>query len=300
MPFPASDAFWSEQYELSERKFYNNVFYIPGEDTIINELKYSKIYLLNDSVFDANTAIYVGALREDSNKRIWLKKGPVVEPYNDSQWWNYCNSYICDKELLLYDFSVNEGDTIKEGNFTVFFSDDNAVTVVVDKIDTILVENSPRKRISFAYYDNYSKSKGWSYWVEGIGSLNGLFFPSPYYIPTCACSGNILVGLKHHGEIKYFNDNYPSFFPTDIQHVTKSVSPISVRNTPDNSISFDFNSIRPKSLKIYNTSGVTIINQDVSGQLSVVLNLNSIESGVYIYCINDENDNSHRGKFVIK
>ena len=73
IPFPKNNAIWSEVYITPGSDLfppvYSTYFYerfaISGEDTIINNVGYKKIYMFLDSVFNKNTASYIGALRED-------------------------------------------------------------------------------------------------------------------------------------------------------------------------------------------------------------------------------------------
>jgi hypothetical protein len=111
VPFPDSGAIWSEVYypetdgnvPSSESIFER--FALSGEDTIMNEKLYKKLFIFYDSVFNKNKASCVGGIREDSLKRIY-----------------YCGSIIHDckpmvteySEILLYDFSLNLGDSLGE------------------------------------------------------------------------------------------------------------------------------------------------------------------------------------------
>ena len=210
VPFPTSDAIWSEVYYFHDDGYFHDDsedrspayerFAVNGEDTIINGISYKKIYMFLNTEFDKNTASYIGALREDEQKRIWLKMDKSIHLYKPRLFSNA-------EEILLYDFSVKEGDTIKSEYFNIAGGD-----VVVEKIDTIKIGNTYRKKIKI-------KTDQWINleWIEGIGSLYGLFFASHLKTPTGDIPKNVLIGFKHQNEILYFNDAYPSFYPTTAQ-----------------------------------------------------------------------------------
>jgi len=119
-------------------------------DTTINNQSYYKIYETNDSIFDINFAIYRGAIRENGLE--WR----AIEA-NDSI------------EYTLYDFGLQEGDTIVSQNPWAATS----LEMVVDTI--FFVQNSGHTYKYFQmktiepFYEWYTES-----WIEGIGSMNGL------------------------------------------------------------------------------------------------------------------------------
>lgn len=115
-----------------------------GEDTIVDNKLYNKIYYSNDSLntywnFENNY------LREDSTKKVFYKNGS-------------------SSEIVLYDFNLEINDTFYISEFCV---------QIVNEIDTIELNNGElRKRIKLGILDN--PNWGQEYWIEGIGSNFGL------------------------------------------------------------------------------------------------------------------------------
>jgi len=77
--FPDSGAIWSEIYQppinpdLTWPDPIYERFALNGEDTVINDTAYKKLYIFYDTTFNKNTATYIGGIREDSSKKIFIE-----------------------------------------------------------------------------------------------------------------------------------------------------------------------------------------------------------------------------------
>ena len=107
VPFPDSGAIWSEAYHPPLR---NGVFPPPiyerfalsGEDTIIDEIIYNKLYIFFDTVFNKNDATYAGGIREDENKRVYFKGDNIIHDFKPMiDFHNY-------EEILLFECVIVE------------------------------------------------------------------------------------------------------------------------------------------------------------------------------------------------
>ncbi|MBP6643317.1 MAG: hypothetical protein KA186_09515 [Flavobacteriales bacterium] len=91
-----------------------------------------------------------------------------------------------DKEYLLYDFSLNAGETTYVGSETFALPD--TAMAIVQSIDTIEVLGTPRRR--FTMLIDLCPSEGNEpfftpmEWIEGIGSTT-----HPFYAAICLCDG---------------------------------------------------------------------------------------------------------------
>jgi hypothetical protein len=121
-----------------------------GGDTIINSTLYNKLYELD---YDPNCSLntygpyYVGCFRNDiPEKRVYFIKKTQSE------------------ELLLYDFSLNIGDTVPQTyiNFSYPY-------LIVEDIDSVMVGSSYRKRFTYLQ-ETYPPV----FAIEGIGAHTGL------------------------------------------------------------------------------------------------------------------------------
>lgn len=117
-------------------------FCVAGSDTLIANDTFKKVIKCPEQV-------YHGAYRSENRKVYFVPKDST-------------NQY------LLYDFSVEVGDTIPQVYFEYFYGGSMFLTdYVIDYIDTIMINGNPHKRIN-------------NNWVEGIGNLQG-FLLEPYF-----------------------------------------------------------------------------------------------------------------------
>jgi hypothetical protein len=117
-------------------------FCVDGSDTLIANDTFKKVIKCPEQV-------YHGAYRSENRKVYFVPKDST-------------------NQFLLYDFSVEVGDTIPQVYFEYFYGDGMFLTdYVIYHIDTIFVNGNPHKRIN----DN---------WVEGIGNLQG-FLLEPFF-----------------------------------------------------------------------------------------------------------------------
>lgn len=285
--FPDSGAIWSEVY-LPPLDMYGNFpppiyerFTLNGEDTIINEISYKKLYIFSDTVFNKSNATYIGGIREDENKRVYFKGDTVIHDFKPMiDFHNY-------KEILLFDFSVSIGDTIWDGNYP------EGAYLIVKNIDTLLVGGVVRKSFTF-------KNSCCVEWIEGIGNLNGLLFTSGS-LPTNGLNGD-LICFKQNNEILYFNKNYSECFPvlTGIETKKNDFSNIKVFPNPSNdNIRFCFGEHQIKLIQIIDCNGQSCGHFDIQLQSEFLLSIDKYEPGIYFYKATNRNGMVHTGKFVV-
>lgn len=169
--------------------FYQHTYFLNG-DTTITGLKYHRIFHTTDSVMSLKQSNYIGAIREDNGK------------------WLFCENNQT-KESLLYDFNLNVGSTI------LVHSPDIADTVKVKAIETTLINGEMRKIFSMQMFDKYlNKYIDINPWIEGIGSMDGLFMNNPFL----ADSGDNLICYHHNNDWFYINPSYKTCrLPTAIE-----------------------------------------------------------------------------------
>lgn len=116
----------------------HKIQYLMQGDTIINNQSYKKVFSTQyDSLI--YSLDYIGAMRENDSGQVYFLRSPVFVP-------GHLYSVPDTMEILLYDFSLQQGDTfhlqVDVGSFY-----DSAFTV--DYTDSVLVDGSWRKRIVF-------------------------------------------------------------------------------------------------------------------------------------------------------
>ncbi|WP_455505416.1 hypothetical protein [Coprobacter sp.] len=164
--FPTKDAIWNicvDTYPESKSYFYG----LTG-DTVIDNQTYNKLYLLNDTLLQIDSKdIYVGGIRQ-SDKKVYMK--PADTKYKEEI-----------EEFLMYDFSAKKGDILNMDKRPFYYYDFFGLTFENVDIYNLANHISRSARIE----DIQDTDLGFTMvvflidfdtWIEGIGSLSGLFF----------------------------------------------------------------------------------------------------------------------------
>jgi len=197
VPFPTENAEWNIAYSTGPNYPYgittSLLQYSLRGDTIINEIGYNKI-CLNIGTRELPVYRLVGFLREMNKQIFYIGSGYINAAYwinpQKMKWIKECSSaQLNNNELMLYDFNVKEGESVQWG-----YNGD-----IIDKIDSVLIGQSYRKRYSFKNSNNLV--------IEGIGSVvKGLFDKAT---PITTCGGSNMdsehICFSKNGETVYHN-----------------------------------------------------------------------------------------------
>lgn len=271
VPFPDSNAAWSEVYwkpvftyplwEYNKYAFFN-------EDTIINSITYHKLFHTHASDITKTNSTCVGGIREDSLKRVFASTSMFQ-----------FSSEI--KEVLLYDFSLNEGDTFFNSYASDICTNCLQGDEVISKIDTIKVDNTFRKVYSFDDYNHII-------WIEGIGSLQGLLSCWADW-PTNG-SSNDLVCFHQNDTLLYFysgwledyyDDCVPSFVLNGVPLLPNSDVKVYPNPVTDNFVYFE--NLDFELLELYDINGCLVLSVDISGMKNYTLDFSTYTDCIYFY-----------------
>lgn len=280
--FPDSGAIWSEVYYPSisdgERISYER-FALSGQDTVINTKTYKKLYLFYDTVFRKDNAICIGGIREDGLKKVYFIGDSALHEFKP-----FDVVFHAGEELLLYDFSLNVGDTIRQGNFD---------WLIVQKIDTMAIGNTYRKIFHF-------ENIWWVKWIEGIGNIKGLLFTSDA-LPTNGTDGD-LICFKQNNTILYFNDYYDQCMPLigGNKVIEKDISSINTYPNPvtNGFIHFELGEIQPENIEIYDCLGHIVDCIHCARESSIIHSTEKYPPGIYFYLVTNQEGKKYKGKFV--
>jgi hypothetical protein len=137
-------------------------YFING-DTIVNGVSYAKLYKGSSNLFDTTFNNYSEGLKglfRVVGDQVYYKHTDTADfliPFDTS-------------EVLLYDFSLNVGDTIKYYRHGVVVAASR-----VTSVDTVVINGEPLRRWNFMGGGQYLLQQ---FWIEGIGSDLGFF---PYH-----------------------------------------------------------------------------------------------------------------------
>ena len=175
--FPMSNAIWNVKYHDGEY-----LYGLIGETTF-NDKIYSNLYLISDTILsEENIVSYIGSFRNEGQK-VFFRPA----------YWMY-------PDILLYDFSVNLGDTVWH-NAAVYYSHNGEYDVMSASTYTII------QSIDIVNGIKVINNNFVPHWVENIGNYHGFFG----HIIAIPLNGNIphLNCFKHNGIVIYPNRIHP-------------------------------------------------------------------------------------------
>lgn len=219
--FPDSNARWVNATNHQGSFFTTyDIFYVNGNDTLINSKIYTKINSYNAVNSIGN---YYGGLRDSAGRVHFIPKDSTLE-------------------MLLYDFTVNQGDSI----WNVYgINNPSAPPFIVIFVDSVLIDGIQRKRINFS---------GGS-WIEGIGNPSSLFHP-----PYISLSANHWLHCMSYDSISITNFNFP------IQ--------TSAGNC-DLTVGVEEAEITEANLSVFPNPSSNILNVRISGKIKEILVFNN-------------------------
>jgi len=287
--FPTENAIWSEVYwkPISDPlpRWEYHKYAVFGLDTILNGIKYNKLFHSTASEITKENSEIIGGIREDSLKRIWFYC--FFYPYHHKP-----PLLFVQNEIKLYDFNVTIGDTIRDLNFLLEY-----MYLIVKQIDTIKIDSSLRKVYSFYPYS-------WVYWIDGVGSVKGLIFTSGD-LPTNGMD-NDLVCFHHNDTLLYYNsgpneiydDCLPSFVLNGVSllpanHIKVYPNPVSKGEVTFDNIDFE-------TLELSDSSGKHITSIDIAGKATYKLYVSGMARGIYVYQLKAKGFVPVKGKLIVQ
>ena len=317
VPFATEDALWS----VSDEK------YSLYGDTVINGIKYSKVYRQEESEafeFDISKAEYFCAIRNDiENKRVYgVYKDDLPVKYHKNIQYDRTEG----KEFLLYDFSLNMGDTVSVANFAEADKEGYIRCVKFERVDVIGIEITNKDFLtlndtdSLVMLENGMQRKRilmsndveniWQYWIEGIGSSDGPFRHYNKFEFEHALTKRLLCYNEDNEYLYYQNEfdidgdidcfiKFPSDVPENCMNDDIKVYP----NPATSSVEISY--VLPEKEKtatfvLTNTLGVNVLTTELEGNNgAATINLDNIPSGIYFYTVRS-GDDVMTGKLVVK
>jgi hypothetical protein len=281
--FPDTVAMWHETYIQQIPPpilWYDAIgeIYYKG-DTTINNITYHKLYSTQRNIFCSQviegTPYYTGALREDTiQQRMYYRESGQ------------------DTEHILYDFSLEVGDTLPGHSSTV------------KSIDTIITDDGIARRRWHVFAD-YPEA----YYIEGIGGNQGLLTDvlGVEYPNVTLCFGGDTKQIVYYNE--YFTyGNGDCHVPTDtcwnvgmpeMQEISANFKVYP--NPAKDYIVFECKGLQAKqqnqnSIQILNVLGQVVETLAINGDKTIWIT-EGVEPGVYFY---KTTSGEYSGKVVIK
>ncbi|MDH6354786.1 hypothetical protein M2132_001117 [Dysgonomonas sp. PH5-45] len=279
--FPKSDAIWViHLYDIDWKKGEQYIYGLLG-DTIVNDMEYQKLYLLNDTILTINSRdIYVGGIRQEGTK-VYIKPADNKNQEEldeflmyDSDWKDLDLNFIIKKPLMGWDYLA------KQPTF----------------------ENvSP---LDYGEIDYSTVGIGESYFIDGIGVTSGLFFLPIRYITDGSGrgQGGRLICMKQGDEIKYLSEGCTSCFETEpisssISEEKRDNNIAQIQYIPTNdALQINMGSNFPALFQLYDVNGRLVMDFELN-ETTTTVNAHNLPKGVYIYRISNIGTHQY-GKFI--
>lgn len=296
-PFPTKNTLWTEMYFNPYPREYSefHCFALKDNDTTINSRLYHKLYYSTDTLFTEDNLC--GGLREE-NKRIYF--------YAIGSSLYQQTGIHADTEVLLYDFSLNIADTIKSDSFRISHPD----KLVVFAVDSVLVGTEYRKAYTFGY-PNAPYPIYWAVWVEGIGSLRGLLFPTGD-VPTnglfndliCFRQDNVfLYHYDNNNTNQYHYDRYDACFyikPNAIETLANNTKLIISPNPVKTTARIEFEKTANSRLILFDLYGRILMEYNMEGKTFIEISRAGLSNGLYLIAIYDKQGKKHTSKVIFE
>ncbi len=284
LPLPTSNVQWNCTYAqgwVSGGSWGfdgNEMSYITSGDTLIAGNTYCK---LTKSVSYISDAYYSGGGHYHSSNYIGVSYAGCYR--NDSIAKRvYFVPADSSNEKLLYDFSIQLGDTIGE-----WWNSDNIplnYTIIVEAEDSVLIDGVYRRRLSLT-----PTGHGQGYLIEGIGSTFGLLNPLMYF--------------ENFGDLNCFSVNGQTLYPdstspcilVDQINDPSATSHFSIHPNPANEFIYlrlPFKNSRSSSYEITDCTGKILHkgNLLLQNETEKAINISNLPAGFYFLSIQNDKE----------
>ncbi len=254
---------WSVYNSSYTWNYFEYHYYRTKGDTIIKSINYKNLF------FDGYGS---GFLREDTlAKKIYYLKDTGAA------------------EMLLYDFTLQVGDTFKFVNDANFF-----VHLTVTKIDS-----STGRRV-FIMKSNWNGHFGSfpdsSVWIEGVGSNLSLLLNNLFYDPDM----NIVLTCAFKDTVQTYSDaSYPCYSTTvGVEHGIRPNPNITLSPNPSyGNYSLNISENFTGEVLIYDMLGKVKYQANILDKNKLYINLNA-SAGIYFLKVNSADGNASSMKLI--
>jgi len=258
---------------------FSTYTYMVEGDTMINQKNFKFLYRSNEE-YPVNWTNF-GYIREDENKKVYYS------PYHG-------NDTILNEPAMVYNVGAELYDTLIITSFAYNYPTE--LEIVISGIDSVLIGNEYRRRMAFeceSFMDNF--------WIEGIGSNNGLIEPGFYCYIVCPTVE--LLCVKEDDNIVYHNEYYESCFIVGVQEtaiakqkflVYPNPAKKDIYITPQSNVGSEFVFV------LCNLESEVIIQRKIINFNPSVINITNLKDGLYLYRIIDNDQLVQNGKIIIK
>ena len=241
----------------------HNLFYKFMDDSVVNDINYSKMYRSQRS--DPYNWELNSLWREEESGNIYIKNRSV-------------------KEALIYNFNLNEGDTISIDDSEIY----------VDSTRVQLFGNVSKKYI---YAHPKLHPDHIITWIDGVGSLHS---PEVYDGMFLVGGTHTLVCFEEKGEHIYLNPAYSACDAstgTAVETIQLKPELIEVFNTNNGIIQLNILNNNFGSIEFYTTNGIKIFSKEINSTEDQIC---LPQNGIFIYQFINKKGEKQSEKIIVK
>ena len=245
--------------------YYNNIIWFSG-DTIIDDVRYAKLM----GTTNGGAPHLFSVLRED-----------------DGKVWERLNN---QREILLYDFTANVGDTLRCGLWA-----DEYYYYIVDSISMEHIGGVDRKMLWFGLEYTWFHPTAAETWIEGIGSDLGLLYSESagicgaYYCTLCFHQNDELIWQNPNYDDCTFDAVGENSFANEIFVCPNPAKDLLNINFADDN--------ECQSVEIYSLDGRLLISQN---DIFETINIANLTPGLYLIKVRMNDGKEFSEKIVVK
>jgi len=241
-------------------------------------------YTWKKLVYGSGPSVYYwipnGFLREEADKKVYY-----TDPYGSKTWF-------------YYDFGLSLGDTVHPL--------DDDVSYVLDSVTSFeLMTGEFRNRFVLRYIDPFGGTDTcYDYWIEGIGSMNGLMRPA-----MCGMVGDnpSLICFWTNDLLQYHNSNFTECYViTAIRDSGSGIRDLKVYPNPTSRMTnYELRIANSGyvNISLYTISGVEVanmVNRELpAGDHTFTVNAGAVSDGIYFYNLRLDGVIKASGKLIV-
>lgn len=259
-PLVKESHLWNVTQEFVESTY--TISYRVVGDTVMNEKHYKKF--MGFYVDDGTYASFPTFIREDTiEKKIYTK--PIYS-INDST------------EYLLYDFSLNVGDTFLTYYIDPWLTKPGGSFKVV-AIDSINLTGTKRKMFTLVGHPFFHPSSSQTaYWIEGIGSTGNFLYSGDTPGGTGELTCFFDNGIQIYKSPKYSDCLY---FWSGIEELQNKHTLNDYPNPFEDIITIDSENKNKVNIRCVNQVGQTVFSSDFVLLKNYKIDLSFLKEGIY-------------------
>ncbi|WP_347374682.1 T9SS type A sorting domain-containing protein [Aequorivita sp. Q41] len=250
-----------------------DVYYTDG-DTIVAGKNYK---ILDGFHFISRSFL----LREDvANKKVYL---------------NFISAGSSE-EFLLYDFSLNEGDTFNMLNPVSPFPSDGGPFILDAIFEETLADGNDYRHFYFSPAPGNTVSTENAVWVEGAGSLSLINAPGGH--PNINKAGHLSCFFKNT-ELFYTNlDSISNCIPVHLEVEKYNLTNVTLTKAINQAVCVLNNTKNIKNISVYDVSGKKLNSINNVAENSLNVDLSSYKNGLYILLVTAVNSSRKSFKVI--